>query len=435
MMDDDTRDLVRGIHWLIGFRALFAVILFGATALFCSNENFSYSTQPFLSLCWISGSVLLLSAFYFLAMRIWQHYIAIAYVQLIIDTVMVTVLLFITGGFSSIFTFLYILVIISSSMLLLRRGSMVIATFSSLQYGILIDLEYYGFLVPFGQQVDLSSSVHWTHVIYRILIIVAACFAVAVLSGILALQTKRARRELRIMEGHLKRVERMAALGELAAGMAHEIKNPLASLSGSIQLLKEGVEPGSSNYRLMQIVIRETQRLSSLVTEFLLFAKPQIKNAGNIKMDKLILETIDLFRLDPLCTDRIALETEIQGPFWIYMDPGHLKQILWNLLNNAAEAIEGQGRIRVTLQGDRNNRVKLKVMDTGCGISSKDQETVFNPFFTTKATGTGLGLSIVLRLMDTYEGVIDLESQPGKGSVFTLIFKSVVPQQTLDTSS
>jgi two-component system sensor histidine kinase PilS (NtrC family) len=270
-------------------------------------------------------------------------------------------------------------------------------------------------------------------VIYRIVSIVAACFAVAVLSGVLALQTKKARRELRVLEGHLKRVERMAALGELAAGLAHEIKNPLASLSGSIQLLREGIDSGSRNDRLMQIVLRETQRLSSLVSDFLQFARPQIKEAGDIRADLIVRETLELFRLDPICAGRIDLLAEIQGPFWIHMDPGHLKQILWNLLHNAAESMEAEGSISVELRQDRSSKVRLTVQDTGCGISANDQEAIFNPFFTTKPTGTGLGLSIVLRLVDLHDGIIDLESKPGKGTVFTLVFNGVVPQQNLDT--
>jgi two-component system, NtrC family, sensor histidine kinase HydH len=118
-----------------------------------------------------------------------------------------------------------------------------------------------------------------------------------------------------------------------------------------------------------------------------------------------------------------------------FIDPVHLQQILWNLIKNAAQAIPGKGKIVITLTSPRNNRIYLTIKDNGQGIDPKKARHIFDPFFTTKAEGTGLGLSIIHRLIETYDGMIDFDSIPGKGTVFTIIFKPADPvekQQILD---
>jgi two-component system sensor histidine kinase PilS (NtrC family) len=128
----------------------------------------------------------------------------------------------------------------------------------------------------------------------------------------------------------------MTAMGEMVAGMAHEIKNPLASISGSIQLMAENTESGSPNLRLMQIVLRETQRLNAIVTDFLLFARPKSGTVKEMRLDLAIGEIVSLFRQDPLCAGRIEIIVKLDSPVSIVMDPGHFKQVLWNLLKNSA---------------------------------------------------------------------------------------------------
>jgi len=417
----------RRLKWLIWFRGFFALVLFFSTFVFCTGEAISFQVQPFVSLYAISIVLVVLSAVYGCFLSRVKVFRPFAYFQLVLDSFAVTAIIFVTGGFESIFTFLYLVVIIASSMLLFRKGCLIIALCCSLQYGLLIDFEYLGLITPFNTTVLLADAVPWTHVIYRIVIIMAACFAVAFLSGILALQAKRARGDLKVMEGHLRRVKRMATMGELASAMAHEIRNPLASLSGSIQLLKEDAQPGSPDYRLMKIVLRETERLSNIVNDFLVFAKPGRVNAVKLRLDLLVQEVVDLFRQDAVCRGRIEIKTRLDAPVWVKMEQGHLKQVLWNLLTNAAESIEQQGTIRVRIAQYRNDRVHLKIMDNGAGIKNEDLDSVFDPFVTTKANGTGLGLSIIHRIIDTYNGMIDLETEPGKGTVFTVILNSAGP--------
>ncbi len=416
-------ELATQIKWIMLSRIVFALVLIVGCLVFSIGEKLSFFLQPFLYLYNIAALLLILSIFYLVWFNKLNHHILLAYVQIIMDTFGVMLIIYVTGGFSSVFTFLYLVVIIYTSMLLLLKGSIIIATLASLQYGVLVELEYYGIITPYLGEPYLSSSIDESHIIYRIIIFLIACFAVSVLSGILAAQLKGARQDLKITQQHLKRVEKMAAMDELISGIAHEVKNPLASLSGSIQLLREDTDPGSYEDKLMQIILRETERLKNIVNNIGLFAKPNINNAKKTNLIEAIEETVALFVNDPEWGERIHVQMHLKKNISVFIDPEHFSQILWNLLKNAAQSIKGQGEIIIELTSARKNRVYLSIEDNGSGIDKSQKNHIFDPFFTTKAEGTGLGLSIIHRIIDTYNGMIDFESSPGKGTIFTILLK------------
>ncbi len=303
---------------------------------------------------------------------------------------------------------------------------MIIATLSSLQYGVMIDLEYYGIIVSPGFAGSIESiNYEWGFVLYKIITTMVACFAVAFLSSLLAEQEKKAQNELNAMGSHVKRVEKLAAVGEMAAGMAHEIRNPLASLSGSIQLLREDIDNNPEQEKLMDIILREADRLSSLISNFLLFAKPHQGKAEFLQLDKVLDEIIELFKRDNTSSKTILIEKEYEPGLLIKIDSGHLRQIIWNLFLNAAEAIENQGNIKITTCLSKDKQVCIIVSDNGCGIPYEVIDSIFDPFFTTKPKGTGLGLSIIHRILEAYNCQLDVTSQPGQGTTFTLKVKSV----------
>ena len=229
------------------------------------------------------------------------------------------------------------------------------------------------------------------------------------------------------MEDHFKRVEKLAAIGEMAAGLAHEIKNPLASLSGSIQILREEVRYDSVHDKLMQIVLRETDRLSSLVGEFLMFAKPPAGKASPLELDRVVQETVSLFEKGKTCQDRISITKDYSSGIWVKMDPMHLRQVLWNLLLNAAEAIENQGEIYIRVYQQKGNYVVVEIFDSGCGMTNDQIKSIFDPFYTTKPNGTGLGLSIVHSILKSYDCRLDVESEKNQGSKMTLSIKKIEP--------
>ena len=414
------------LKWLLFFRLLFSSLLLGSTIILQLGASASSFAPSLLVLYGIIIAIFILSVIYAFILNRVKHDFVFAFIQIAVDTFFVSVVIFVTGSFFSVFSFLYLVVIIYCSMLLSRRSTLVIAALCGIQFGIMVDLEYFGFLTPFGLEYgQLAATYAWNEVIYKIMITILACFAVAFLSSLLSEQTRITKKELRVMETQVKRVEKMAAIGEMAAGLAHEIKNPLASLSGSIQLLREDIQYDADHDRLMQIILREADRLSSLATNFLLYAKPPAGKVEAIQLDKALIETSELFEKDSSTDGRIATAKSIEPGVWIAIDPVHLRQILWNLLLNAAEAIEGEGTIGIEMYRLKSKQACIKISDDGCGMSLDLLKTIFDPFFTTKSNGTGLGLSIVHRILDAYDSHLDVESEVSKGTTFTLKFKQI----------
>jgi signal transduction histidine kinase len=423
----ENSDLYTQIKWIILARVVFAIVLIFSSLFFSSGENRPLLAQPFLSLYNLSAGVLAISIVYSIWLNQKKGLLALAYFQTIMDTFLVTGIIFVTGSFDSVFTFLYLLVIIYASMILLQKGSFVMAAFSSIQYGLLIELEYYRVITPFMGQLPISMTRDETQIIYRIIITISACFAVATLSSILSLQLRNARKDLKITQEHLKRVEKMSAMDEMISGIAHEIKNPLASLSGSIQLLKEDTPPGSHEDKLFQIILRETERLKQITNDIRLFAKPSKTNAVQVDITKAIEDVVALFLNTPEWTQKSQIDTKLEKNLFVTIDPDHLKQILWNLIKNAAESIDANGKISIRMSSPRNKRIYLTIRDNGNGIDPEKAKHIFDPFYTTKPEGTGLGLSIIHRIIDTYDGMIDFESIPGNGTLFTIVFKHPHP--------
>ena len=412
-------DLLKKINWLMLFRILFTLFLLGSTIFVHYRQQITSPNPSLVFLYGIIAGVFVLSIGYAVLLRYGVNLLGIAYLQIILDTVVVSLIIFATGCYYSIFSFLYILVIVYSSQLFFRKGSMFIAASSAIQYGLMIDLEYYGVLKPFASNRSMLAD-DLTQVTYKIAFTMIAFFAAAFLSSLLAEQVRSSRKKLFAMEEHVRRVDRMAHMGEMAAGLAHEIRNPLASLTGSIQMLKEELQFHPGQEKLMRIVLREADRLSVLLSDFLLFARPPSGDVTEFFAEDVLVETLDLFEKDMNCRQRVSITTELIPNVRIVMDPIHFRQILWNLLLNAAEAIADQGKIHVRMQNLQNGYVEIRIADTGRGISPEHMKMIFTPFFTTKPVGSGLGLSIVHRLLETYGGSLDVESQPDVGTVVTL---------------
>jgi two-component system sensor histidine kinase PilS (NtrC family) len=221
--------------------------------------------------------------------------------------------------------------------------------------------------------------------------------------------------ELRRMEEQVLRARRLAIVGQLAAGVAHEIRNPLASISGSIELLRDAPQVDEENRQLMEIVLREVERLNGLVTELLEYARPRERVLGTIELDGLLQETVRVFSQDR-STSGVAVKLETR-PARITGDPAQMRQVVWNLLRNAAEAMPQGGEIALSM-ADEPEWVELVISDTGSGIPAEDLERIFDPFFTTKTHGNGLGLATVHRIVTEHGGTIAVESKAGAGTEF-----------------
>ena len=238
------------------------------------------------------------------------------------------------------------------------------------------------------------------------------------------------------MEEQMKRVDKMAAVGALAAGMAHEIRNPLASLSGSIQMLRAELTLDESQQHLMEITLRESERLNALITDFLLFAQPPQSHKILYPVERILEETLDLFIHSPSFRDGIRiLRPSPQEETRVRIDPDQMKQVFWNLFINAAQSMSNGGEIQVQLgrgnaqgitglslssQVKDKEWVKISITDSGSGIAPEEKEKIFEPFFTTKENGTGLGLSVVHKIVENHKGLIKVDSVLGRGSTFSI---------------
>ena len=222
----------------------------------------------------------------------------------------------------------------------------------------------------------------------------------------------------------VRRNERLAALGGLAASVAHEIRNPLAAISGSAELLAS-LPLEDDDARLLSVIRRESHRLSRLVDDLLAFTRPRPPQTRPVDLAQATREACDAIRTDPAVAE-IAIRHKVRGPTdgpppKAELDPAQLSQVLWNLLRNAAEALGGKGTILVRVTPGEDEHA-IEVIDDGPGIQPDDLERVFDPFFTTKEAGTGFGLAIAHRVVEDNGGTIACRSVPGEGSTFTLRF-------------
>ena len=226
------------------------------------------------------------------------------------------------------------------------------------------------------------------------------------------------------MEERIRIADRLAGVGELAAGLAHEIRNPLASIAGSSQLLREspGVA-GEESATLLEIIERESRRLNGLITDFLAYAGPSARNVQVVELPALIRDVAEAVRAGEARDGKVSIVFAATKELSVDGDPEQLRQVMWNLIRNALQATPPGGRVLLDVhdeirQGSRF--VVATVSDTGSGIDPRNLGKIFNPFFTTKEGGTGLGLSISQRIIHYHKGFIEVRSDPGKGSTFSL---------------
>jgi two-component system sensor histidine kinase PilS (NtrC family) len=233
--------------------------------------------------------------------------------------------------------------------------------------------------------------------------------------------------EMKRMERTARMQQRLAAVGEMAAGIAHEIRNPLASMSGSMQMLRQELSLSGDQAQLMDIVLKESDRLNQTIKSFLAYARPQRTQSTRLDLRTLVAETVILLRNGPDVGERhtvrlTAAETEV--PF--EGDESQVRQILWNLATNALRAMPQGGELtlaaRFETSGDGAPEAILQVVDSGVGMAPDELESIFQPFRGKFGKGTGLGLAIVYRIVTDHGGRIEVQSRQGEGTTFTVRF-------------
>ena len=220
------------------------------------------------------------------------------------------------------------------------------------------------------------------------------------------------------IEEQLRRADRLSALGELSAGMAHEIRNPLGSIKGTAEILRDGVDADDPKLEFAEILIREVDRLNGVLEDFLRFARPTPVEHGRFLLGKVVGDVEDLTRRQATRNHvevKVALADDIEIPG----QGEQIKQVLLNLVLNALQAMPDGGILEITSE-NLQHEVHIKVTDNGPGIAPENRERIFNPFVTTRDSGTGLGLAITQRIVHGHDGHIVLDSTPGQGATFTV---------------
>jgi len=218
-------------------------------------------------------------------------------------------------------------------------------------------------------------------------------------------------------EGQLRRADRLSALGELSAGMAHEIRNPLGSIKGAVEIIRDDYGPEDPKYEFIQILLKETDRLNKIVQEFLGFARPKQPEFQQADLNEAIESVLTLTALEAKKAG-VIVEKRLDPSIGMRsLDMNLLRQAFLNLVLNAIQAMDSGGVLTIvsTLRGDA---IEITVADTGIGISEENRKKLFSPFYTTKKYGTGLGLAITSRIIENHRGTIDVTSVPGKGTTF-----------------
>lgn len=227
--------------------------------------------------------------------------------------------------------------------------------------------------------------------------------------------------EIRTMEESVRRKDRLAAVGRVAAGLAHEIRNPLGAMRGAIQVLDSQTPRGSSQASLMEIILRESDRLNKIITNFLTYARPRVSNFSEIDVREAIGDTVLLLKHSPDVKENHKLETILpRSPVLLSADPTQLKQIFWNLARNALFAMPDGGILKVETEKIAFNRVRIVFADTGCGMSPGQVERLFEPFSDSTTGGTGLGLSIVYQIIRDHNGTINVRSRENEGTIISI---------------
>jgi len=236
--------------------------------------------------------------------------------------------------------------------------------------------------------------------------------------------------EVFALEQQIRLKERMESLGQMAAGMAHELRNPLAAISGSVQYLKGDLKPHGETLELMDIILRESQRLDQAIRDFLTFARPGKFSPQRSDIVKLIEDHLKLLRKSREFTGAHRVETQFDADeIWCDLDENRMKQVFWNLSTNALKAMPHGGGLSISVKTDpARNEVEVAFADEGIGMDERAREGYFQPFRSAFEEGTGLGAAIVYRLIEEHGGRIAVESRAGRGTTI----RTIVPRVRMD---
>ena len=413
---EDIASRRRYILWLISLRLIIVTSLVVSAFIIQSITPVFLPLSPFYYLILF---FYLLSFIYFILYLWGKHYSAQVYFQIFLDLILITALVYISGGLKGSFYFLYIFEIIAASIVLSKRATYVTASLSSIFFGLLVELMYFGRIPYFGPEKSMEISLGL--VTNNIFIAWSAFYLVAFLMNYLTGSLQGTKDQLRLAQKELEVKDRLAVAGEVSAQLAHEIRNPLAAISGSVQILKDELYLTGEQKELMTIIVDESRRVSLSIEQFLNLASPTPNVFSSINLSAVLKETLMLLQRGGELNGNLQVKGNFKSKDVYYFgNNNQFKQLFWNLIKNAAKAMHKGGELTIDFSQEKKDEIQLKIADTGIGMTREEEEKIFDPFYSGFKDGSGLGLSVVRRIVDTYKGNIKVDSEPNKGTEITI---------------
>jgi signal transduction histidine kinase len=425
---EDEDRLWNRLAWVTGLRLGFLSLLLAATAFFYLRGALNRYPQSQVMVLVAIGAAYALAAAYAAFLRRKRHLQRLAEAQIVLDQITWTAIVYLTGGATSGATSFYGLTCLVGAVLIGVRGAAIAAIVGIGAFASLAAAFAFGTILPPADQRVGNYLLEWDTIIYPLAINVLGIVVVALLAGYLAERLRRTGGALRETARALASAERLALLGRISAGLAHEIRNPLGSISGSIELLREAPGLTEEDRRLCEIIQREAGRLNHLVSDMMDLARPRAPEPEAVDVASLARDVVELAaRSDRSGAGDVTVEyLGPDGPIWAHCDGAQMRQVLWNLVRNAVQASGAGQRVIVSMREeeaaprpdrskDRHTgtaaqvsapgRVLLAVSDEGPGIDEDALDKIFDVFFTTRSHGTGMGLAVVRRIIDEHASV------------------------------
>lgn len=408
--------LARRLAWVTAARLFFLVAALGVIGAFYLRSAGSDTVS--VQIGWATLAFAFASAgVYAAVLRSGRGLDRLALAQLLVDQATWTVLVYLTGGATSGATSFYGLTCVTGAALAGLRGAAIAAISGGALYVGLVTLLARRWLPPPADQPSALYSLPRGEVAYYVLVTLLMLVVVTLLSGYLAERLRLEAGRVVVAEERADRAERMAALGRLATGLAHEIRNPLGSIAGSVQLLRDNPALSEDDRLLCDIAQREAERLNDLVTDMMDLTRRRKPEFAEVDVAAVAQEVVALASQSGRGSSDIAIEYRGVDAARVVADAAQLRQLVWNLVRNAVQASSPGDAVEVSIDADADGFV-LAVSDRGQGIDDEARERLFDAFFTTRSHGTGVGLAVVKAIADEHGFSVEVDSQEGRGATF-----------------
>jgi signal transduction histidine kinase len=416
------------ILWFI----LFRLIVF--TSLTVTVVGIQFAAPEYIQLTalyYVIVTAYLLSGVY-LILYLWNRYLSFqVYFQIFFDLLLITFLVYISGGLRGSFYFLYIFSIIAASIVLSSRASYITAALSCIFFGVLVDGMYFGFIpyIPSGEKLDVPLA----FVLSNILFAWGAFFLVAFLVNYLMGSLRKTRAELESARKELEVKKNLALAGEISAQMAHEIRNPLAAISGSAQVIRDSLKISGEEKKLMDVIVDESDRMSQSIEQFLNLASPKKRIFTEFDISDAVKETISLLKRGGELDENLVIRGDFSYKKVLYYgSKDQVKQISWNLIKNAVKAMPQGGELLIDVKNQEKHEVEIIFSDTGLGMKEEEKEKLFEPFHSGFEGGLGIGMTVVHRMVEESGGNIEVESELNKGTTVRITLPRMKPPPRTD---